>query len=53
MPRFLANSAEALIGSNPIVSKSGGLFRQPLIDMLNLKYPLVKLAEVIDWDKVN
>lgn len=40
------------MGPKPAVPKSGELFRQPLIDMLNLKHPLVKLAEVIDWDKI-
>jgi IS5 family transposase len=52
MAQFLANSAEDLMGPKPAVPKSGELFRQPLIDMLNLKHPLVKLAEVIDWDKI-
>ena len=27
-------------------------FRQPLIDMINPKHPLVKLAAVIDWDEI-
>jgi hypothetical protein len=37
------------IQSNPL---SGELFRQPLIDMLNPKHPLVKLADVIDWPTI-
>ena len=28
---------------------TGDLFQQPLADLINLKHPLVKLAELIDW----
>ena len=28
---------------------SGDLFQQPLTELINLKHPLVKLAELIDW----
>lgn len=28
---------------------TGDLFQQPLVDLINLKHPLVKLAELIDW----
>lgn len=35
--------------SNPTSSE---LFRQPLIEMLNSKHPLVKLADVIDWPTI-
>lgn len=28
---------------------TGDLFRQPLIELINVKHPLVKLAELIDW----
>lgn len=28
---------------------TGDLFRQPLVDLINEKHPLVKLAELIDW----
>ena len=31
---------------------SSDFFRQPLIDMINPKHPLVKLAAVIDWDEI-
>lgn len=28
----------------------GDLFRQPLREQIDLKHPLVQLAELIDWD---
>jgi len=28
------------------------LFRQPLCETLNAKHPLVKLADVIDWEEI-
>ena len=28
---------------------TGDLFRQPLVDLINERHPLVKLAELIDW----
>ncbi len=28
---------------------TGDLFQQPLTELINLKHPLVKLAELIDW----
>ena len=28
---------------------TGDLFRQPLVDLINEKHPLVRLAELIDW----
>ena len=28
---------------------TGDLFQQPLAELINLKHPLVKLAELIDW----
>ena len=33
-------------GKNPA---TGDLFQQPLAELINLKHPLVKLAELIDW----
>ena len=33
-------------GKNP---STGDLFQQPLAELINLKHPLVKLAELIDW----
>lgn len=32
--------------------QTGDLFRQPLVDMINLKHPLVKLADVMDWELI-
>jgi transposase, IS5 family len=34
------------------VAQSSELFRQPLCEMLNAKHPLVKLADVIDWEEI-
>lgn len=28
---------------------TGDLFHQPLVELINLKHPLVKLVELIDW----
>ena len=28
---------------------TGDLFQQPLAELINLKHPLVKLADLIDW----
>ena len=33
-------------GKNPM---TGDLFRQPLVELINEKHPLVRLAELIDW----
>ena len=40
------------MGPKQPVAQSHELFRQPLIEMLNPKHPLVKLADVIDWDEI-
>ena len=40
------------MGSTTPVAQSSELFRQPLCEMLSAKHPLVKLADVIDWDKI-
>nr|CCA83854.1 hypothetical protein BDB_mp80045 [blood disease bacterium R229] len=29
------------------------LFRQPLREQINLKHPLVRLADLIDWDRLS
>jgi len=34
------------------VAQASELFRQPLCEMLNAKHPLVKLADVIDWEEI-
>jgi IS5 family transposase len=40
------------MGPKAPVAQSHELFRQPLCEMLNAKHPLVKLAEVIDWEEI-
>jgi len=40
------------MGPLPSTPSSSELFRQPLIEMLNPKHPLVKLADVIDWPTI-
>lgn len=40
------------MGPKSPVAQSSELFRQPLCEMLNAKHPLVKLADVIDWDEI-
>ncbi len=40
------------MGPKQPVAQSQELFRQPLIDMINPKHPLVKLANVIDWEEI-
>ena len=40
------------MGPKTLVAQSSELFRQPLYEMLNAKHPLVKLADVIDWDEI-
>lgn len=37
------------MGPKPSLPRSGDLFRQPLIEQINTKHPLVRLAAVIDW----
>ena len=32
--------------------QTGDLFRHPLVEMINLKHPLVKLADVMDWELI-
>ncbi|WP_197345909.1 transposase, partial [Ralstonia pseudosolanacearum] len=31
----------------------GDLFRQPLREQINLKHPLVRLADLIDWNRLS
>ncbi len=40
------------MGPKTPVAQSSELFRQPLCEMLSAKHPLVKLADVIDWDEI-
>jgi transposase, IS5 family len=40
------------MGPKPVVPQSGTLFQQTLLEMINPKHPLVKLADVIDWEEI-
>ena len=40
------------MGPKTPVAQSFELFRQSLCKMLNAKYPLVKMADVIEWDEI-
>ena len=40
------------MGPKPLMPQSGELFRQTLREQINLKHPLVQLAELIDWDGI-
>lgn len=40
------------MGPKTPVAQSSELFRQPCCEMLNSKNPLVKLADVIDWEEI-
>ena len=40
------------MGPKTPVAQSSELFRQSLCEMLNAKYPLVKMADVIEWDEI-
>ncbi|CAM2197929.1 protein of unknown function [Paraburkholderia kururiensis] len=31
----------------------GDFFRQPLREQINLKHPLIRLADLIDWERLN
>ncbi|HDR8957859.1 IS5 family transposase [Burkholderia vietnamiensis] len=35
------------------LAPEGDLFRHPLREQINLKHPLVRLAELIDWDRLS
>lgn len=40
------------MGPKPLLPQSGELFRQPLREQINLKHPIVQLAELIDWRQI-
>ena len=40
------------MGPKTPVAQFSELFRQPLCEMLSAKHPLVKLADVIDWEEI-
>ncbi|KVC85181.1 transposase [Burkholderia ubonensis] len=35
------------------LAPEGDSFRQPLREQINLKHPLVRLAGLIDWDRLS
>jgi IS5 family transposase len=37
------------MGPKQKVPQTNDLFKQPLVDLVNLNHPLVKLADLIDW----
>ncbi len=37
----------------PIPPHCGELFRQPLREQINLKHPLVRLTDLIEWDRID
>ena len=40
------------MGPKPDVPQSGALFQQTLLEMINVKHPLVKLADTINWTEI-
>ena len=40
------------MGPKQVVPQSGALFQQTLLEMVNVKHPLVKLADVINWEEI-
>jgi IS5 family transposase len=40
------------MGPKPAVPQSGALFQQTLLEMINPKHPLVKLADTINWAEI-
>ena len=41
------------MGPKPESPKAGRLFISPLRDLINLRHPLVKLADTIDWERIH
>ena len=41
------------MGPKPIIPGSSALFRQTLREQINLKHPLVKLADLIEWEPID
>src|SRR5262245_24223276 len=37
------------MGPTPITPQTGELFKQPLVEQINMRHPLVQLAGLIDW----
>ena len=40
------------MGPKKPAPQTGDMFKHPLIEMINLKHPLVKLADVMDWELI-
>ncbi len=40
------------MGPKKLVPQTEDMFRHPLVEMINLKRPLVKLADVMDWELI-
>ena len=40
------------MGAKKLGPQTRDMLRHPLVEMINLKHPLVKLAEVMDWDLI-
>jgi len=40
------------MGPKTVVPQSGALFQQTLLEMINPKHPLVKLADTINWQEI-
>lgn len=47
----LQNSDEVRMGPEARVTEQD-FFRQPLLEQINLKHPLVRLASLIDWARL-
>lgn len=51
--RFAVNFSGFAMGPKSIFPQSGELFRQTLREQINLKHPLVRLADLIEWDRID
>ena len=48
--RFLANCTEVLVGPKPTEERSEhDLFRTELVNLIDTRHELARLAELIDW----
>ncbi len=50
--RFLANFDEHLTGPKPRAPQGQDLLRSRLDTEINMRYPLVRLGQLIDWDQI-
>jgi|GEM_PF-2362749 len=51
--RFPANFSGVFMGPKPIIPGLGESFCQLLREQINLKHPLVKLADLIEWERID